>query len=158
MKIIDDFLPSYQFKQIVDVLNNNYFPWYYNDGICYRNDPFYQYKHSFYSSRLNEKSEYLNLWDFTCRKLGVKKLHRIKVNATGRTLFKRNTGFHIDALPCPTTAILYINTCNGYTMFKEGGKVKSVANRMIIFNSNQYHAGVTCTDEKRRIVVNFNYV
>ena len=59
--------------------------------------------------------------------------------------------------PCSTTAILYINTNNGYTKFKKGGKVKSVANRMLIFDSQLEHAGVTCTDALRRVVVNFNY-
>ena len=56
-----------------------------------------------------------------------------------------------------TTAILYINTNNGYTKFKKGGKVKSVANRVVIFDSNLEHMGYACTNEKRRIVVNFNY-
>ena len=31
------------------------------------------------------------------------------------------------------------------------------ANRMVIFDSNLEHQGVTCTDEKRRVIVNFNY-
>ena len=105
MLIIDDFLPYYQFKQIVDILNDTYFPWYYNDGVNYENDSFDQYKHTFYNSNSNGGSEYLNLWDFTCKKLQVKKLYRIKVNATNKTLFKRNTGFHIDDFPCPTTAV-----------------------------------------------------
>jgi hypothetical protein len=29
---------------------------------------------------------------------------------------------------------------------------------MVIFDSNIKHAGITCTDEKRRVVVNFNYL
>ena len=157
MLIIDDFLPYYQFKQIVDILNDTYFPWYYNDGVNYENDSFDQYKHTFYNSNSNGGSEYLNLWDFTCKKLQVKKLYRIKVNATNKTLFKRNTGFHIDDFPCPTTAVYYINTCNGWTQFKKGGKVKSVENRIVIFDSNLDHQGVTCTDEDTRVVVNFNW-
>ena len=52
---------------------------------------------------------------------------------------------------------LSLNTCNGYTKFKKSGKVKSVANRMVIFDSNLEHQGVTCTDKKRRVVINFNY-
>ena len=50
-----------------------------------------------------------------------------------------------------------MNTCNGYTKLKKGGKVKSVANRMLIFDSDLEHAGFTCTDEQNRVVVNFNY-
>ena len=73
-----------------------------------------------------------------------------------KTIFNRSSGWHHD-LDNMTTAVLYMNTCNGWTQFKKGGKVKSVANRMVIFDNNLLHAGVTCTDEKRRIVVNFNY-
>ena len=55
------------------------------------------------------------------------------------------------------TSIYYVNTNNGWTHIKGHGKVKSVANRMVTFDSNQYHAGVTCTNEERRVVVNFNW-
>ena len=55
------------------------------------------------------------------------------------------------------TAILYINTNNGWTKFKGGGKIKCVENRIVIFDSNIQHAGFTCTDKKRKVVVNFNY-
>ena len=41
--------------------------------------------------------------------------------------------------------------------FKEGDKVESVANRVVIFDPTLEHRSVTCTDEKRRIVINFNY-
>ena len=34
---------------------------------------------------------------------------------------------------------------------------ESIANRMVTFNCSTKHAPVSCTDEKRRIVVNFNY-
>jgi len=57
-----------------------------------------------------------------------------------------------------TTAIFYINTNNGWTNFKNGDKVESVENRLVIFDSNLEHEGVTCTDEIRRLVINFNYV
>jgi len=50
-----------------------------------------------------------------------------------------------------------LNTCNGWTKFKKGGKVDCVANRVVIFNSNLEHAGITCTDQKRKVVINFNY-
>ena len=57
-----------------------------------------------------------------------------------------------------TTSILYLNTNNGWTAIKGYGKVERVANRMVIFDSNLQHSGVTCTDKNRRVVINFNYV
>ena len=56
------------------------------------------------------------------------------------------------------TAIFYINTNNGYTLFKDGTKVDSVQNTMLIFDGSLDHCGVSCTDQKRRIVLNINYV
>ena len=50
-----------------------------------------------------------------------------------------------------------MNTCNGWTEFEKGGKVKSVENRIVIFDSNLKHQGVTCTNEQRRVLINFNY-
>ena len=56
-----------------------------------------------------------------------------------------------------TTSIFYINTNNGYTKFKDGTKVESIANRMITFPANMEHCGTSCTDKNIRIVINFNY-
>ena len=64
--------------------------------------------------------------------------------------------FHRD-FPNITTAVYYINTNNGWTEFENGDKVESVANRIVIFDSNTMHTGTTCTDEKVRVLINFNY-
>ena len=64
--------------------------------------------------------------------------------------------YHNDVDDC-ITAIYYVNTNNGTTKFKSGKEVESVANRLVIFNSNELHAGSSCTDEHRRCLINFNY-
>ena len=56
-----------------------------------------------------------------------------------------------------TTAIYYVNTNNGGTQFKNGEQVDSVANRLVVFPCHMYHAPIGHTDEKNRIVINFNY-
>ena len=38
-----------------------------------------------------------------------------------------------------------------------GDKVECVENRMVIFDSNLKHEGVSCTDQQRKVVINFNY-
>ena len=87
----------------------------------------------------------------------MKKLTRIKANLNPRTLFNIKAGYHYDYKDI-MTAVYYINTNNGWTTFKKGGRVKSVANRIVVFDSNLLHSGVSCTNEKIRMVVNFNYV
>ena len=54
-------------------------------------------------------------------------------------------------------AIYYLNTCDGYTYFKGGTKVESIANRIIIFPSEVWHGGTSVTNADRRVVINFNY-
>ena len=56
-----------------------------------------------------------------------------------------------------TTSILYMNTNNGWTEIQGSGKIDCVENRAGTFNSNLMHSGYTCTDQKRKIVINFNY-
>ena len=40
---------------------------------------------------------------------------------------------------------------------EDGTKVESIANRMVTFPSNMKHKGTSCTDERTRVVINFNY-
>ena len=159
VKVVDNFLPEYQFKQIQDMLieKDPIFPWYYNDDICYENDGKFQFTHTFYNHNDGTKSYYYSLLDACQEKLGAKRISRIKANLTTRTVFHRKTGWHFD-INDMTTSILYLNTNNGWTAIKGYGKVESVANRMVIFDSNLQHSGVTCTDKNRRVVINFNYV
>ena len=62
-----------------------------------------------------------------------------------------------------TTSIFYVNTNNGYTEFQDGRiamentKIKSVANRLVTFPASLKHRGTSCTDEKIRVVINFDY-
>ena len=166
MEVIDNFLSPYHFRQIKDGVLSDVFPWFYNDIIVLPDeDDLYQFVHNFYNiDRGGITSEDYPLCDAIQQKLGVKRLDKIKLNLNTRTVFNRKTGYHTDQrhpkgdYPLhQKTAVFYLNTNNGWTEFKKGGKVKSVANRIVIFDSNLEHTGVTCTDEKRRVIVNFNY-
>ena len=53
---------------------------------------------------------------------------------------------------------LYLNSNNGYTRFKEGGKIFSERNKLVKFKGNKYHTGSTCTDKEYRSIINFNYI
>ena len=163
IEVIDNFLPSFQFKQIQSVLMDGQFSWYYNDYIGYSDDKKevgkFQFVHTFFNEdppRNGVASIFYPAMEPSINKLNVRTLHRIKANLNPRTIFHRNGGWHID-YPDITTSVYYINTNNGWTQFKKGGKVKSIANRLVKFDSNLEHAGFTCTDEQSRVVVNFNY-
>ena len=160
-EVIDNFLPNYQFYKLQSLLMGTEFDWYYNDGVTHPDDGLYQFIHTFYkwsptssfqlpTSSFQWIEPYLSFFN-------MKKVYKIKANLNPRSGSHIKAGYHIDNIPCSKTAILYVNTCNGGTEFKKGGIIKSVANRVVIFDPTLEHRSVTCTDEKRRIVINFNY-
>tara|TARA_R100000008_G_C3572653_1_gene163194 strand:- start:1046 stop:1528 length:483 start_codon:yes stop_codon:yes gene_type:complete len=157
MEVIDNFLPDYNFNLLQSALMGGNFRWYYNKEIVGDNDGFneFQFINFLYRDEKN-KSSFFHLLDLCISKLNIKKLHRVKVNLRPKTFFKIKSGWHID-YPDMTTSILYINTNNGFTKFKNGKKVKSVANRLVTFDSNLRHCGYSCTNKQVRVVVNFNY-
>ena len=159
VQVIDNFLPSYEFKKIQNILTGEEIPWRYNSQVVSTNFDNYQYVHTFFDQRYpwnGISSTYNPIFSFCLQSLQVEKLYRIKSNSNPKTFFRRNLGYHVD-VPNVTTSVFYVNTNNGGTKFKNGTFVRSVENRMVIFDSNQEHAGVTCTDKNVRVVVNFNY-
>ena len=82
-------------------------------------------------------------------------LIRAKAVLTPKTENPRFSGFHID-YPNMTTATYYLNSNNGYTEFRDGSRIESISNRMLVFDSNLEHQGITCTDKKIRVLINFN--
>ena len=167
MKIIDNFLPDYQFKQIQSIFLGESFPWYYHEQIVNSGEDGYNSKdyffvHGIFRNGIPSSNYYQVLQNSSLFSLlGVKEFERIKVNLNPRTLFNKRSGWHVDYeanSEVKNTAVYYLNTCNGYTKFKKGGKVKSVENRIVIFDSQLYHQGYTCTDQKRRVVMNLNWI
>ncbi len=158
VEVIDNFLPSDEFKQIQSYILSDDFTWNYNNGILGDDYPrgFYQFTHAFL---VNGKLLDYNLLKFCTDKLGCNKILRVKANLNPRTIFHRNSGLHRDNFSDwdMKVALLYINTNNGCTKIKGYGKVKCVANRLVRFYSDTEHAGISCTDEKRKVALNFNY-
>ena len=177
MKIIDNFLPNYQFTQIKSFLLSDNFPWSYGNGILGDDVPpgFFQFYRRFFDDGRLAKDDEVPLLEPCIRGLvgeiepsvlhsifgsGYGKILSIKANLNPKTVFHGQLGYHTDFKdPSPSfkTSVYYINTNNGWTELKTGEKVKSVENRMIIFDSDIEHQGVTCTDQNRRVIVNFNY-
>ena len=162
LRVIDNFLPPDNFKKIESLLLGDNFPWFYNNNVItsIKEIGIYQFTHTFFDVR-DPWNGISSQWYGDCidpfaAKLNVRQWVRAKGNLLPRTVFNRNTGYHVDIHRC-TTAVYYVNTCNGYTKFKSGEKVKSVANRIVIFDSSTYHAGFTCTNSDVRVTLNLNY-
>jgi hypothetical protein len=160
MKITKNFLNKDLFKKISNTLIENNFPWFIQFGVNKIKDGNIQFTHLFYQDTAN--STYFTMLEPILYKLNIKKLHRIKANLILKTKKIIEHGYHTDyedlniAKNC-NTAILYMNTNNGYTKFKNKKIIKSESNKFISFNSNMLHTGSTCTDNDIRLVINFNY-
>ena len=55
------------------------------------------------------------------------------------------------------TSIFYMNTTDAPTILEDGTEIECRANRLVSFPYDTYHAGVLCTDQQYRIVINLNY-
>ena len=169
MKIEDNYLSQEEFDKLQDLILSGKISWKYGKGIDYPGEEYnekkFQFGHIFYGNDLpqsplmNELNPILNI-------IKPISIWRIKANLLTRTPDIVENSFHADIgdlenspekLKQWTTSIFYINTNNGYTIFEDGTKVESVANRMLSFPSNMKHTGTSCTDEKIRVIINFNY-
>ena len=159
LEIIDNFLPEKEFEYLQKIMLGINFPWFFSNFCLSPNDKNqfkFQFVHNIFRYDLGQCSNAYPLFNKCEKLLEVSKLVRIKANLNTRTVFKRKTGFHNDYANMKTS-VFYLNTNNGGTKFKRGKFVRSVGNRMITFDSNYDHTGVTCTDQNNRVVVNFNY-
>ena len=159
MEIIDNFLDQNDFEQILELHlgKQGHLPWYYGGAVT-GEDPTEEkhFSHMFYGFDQPVSEWMKQLLPFK-DKLGINSLVRIKSNLTTKTPEIIEHGFHRDVEFLCKTAVYYVNTCDGYTKFEDGSIVESVANRVVIFDSNMKHTGTTCTDTDARVVINFNY-
>lgn len=165
VEIIDNFLSDQQFSYITQSIPNN-IPWDYADGVNVLGENLNKYDwqmvHLFYHHPHFVSNTFPMIQPLV-DKINPIVLQRIKLNLNPAADKIVEHGFHIDIEPESiankfTTAIYYINSNNGYTIFEDGTKVNSIANRLVKFPANIKHSGTTCTDEKYRLVINFNYI
>ena len=166
MKIIDNFLAKEDFLKIQQLMLSKEFPWYFQHGINKLDSDIdindYQFTHVFYMDNA-VRSHMLDTLQPLISKLKIGAIIKIKANLLTHTPKIIKHGFHIDyhhhtKLKDAKTAVFYLNTNNGYTLFENNKKVMSVENRVALFNLNTPHSGTTSSDSKRRVVLNFNYI
>tara|TARA_R110000796_G_scaffold194668_1_gene311022 strand:- start:70 stop:558 length:489 start_codon:yes stop_codon:yes gene_type:complete len=159
MKIYKQFLPKKIFSQLKKAMMGDYFPWYFNDYINKKKEKTKNFQFTF-TFMTNNNYECWGKWQEimipVLKKIKHKKMNRVKANLLTRTNKIFEHKYHVDQKK-GTTGILYLNNCNGYTIFENGKKITSEENKYVEFDSSLQHTGSSCTDEKRRVVINFNY-
>jgi len=162
MQVYKDFLKRKHFAAISELLLSPRFPWFWNDEINYpgKGETGFQFVYTF--MRNDEQACSDKVFDIiepVIDLLKPKSIRRIKANLSPRDCKNTVAGMHTDSNYNESThsAVFYINTCNGYTLFETGEKEMSEANKIVVFPSWIPHSSVTATDEKRRVVLNLNY-
>jgi len=165
MKIEDNFLDIKEFREIQTNIMGGDFAWFYQNVITNYNDvDKFQFCHLFYANGQATSQSLNTLQPILDKIQNIHSLWRIKSNLLTRTPKIVENELHNDMIGMPeekikqwTTSIFYINNNNGYTRFEDGTKVESVANRLVTFSADTKHTGTSCTDERTRVVINFNY-
>lgn len=167
IKVIDNFCDAEEWKRLQEAFSEQ-FEWTIgnildeSDLMCDK-EYNHQYVHGIY--RMAPQSKYYDYILPIIAKLNVRSLVRAKLNSVCRENEIITHGFHID-MNFPEspegqngckTAIIYLNTNNGFTIFEDGTKIESVANRCVTFPVNYRHSGTTCTDVFRRVALNLVY-
>ena len=118
MNIYKNFLTKDQFNSVEKAIMGDRFPWYFNDKVVDGNDGFYQFTFSFIlDDQKNCDSAAMNILKPILDKIKYKKMRRIKANLLTKTEKIIEHGFHTDYSNV-TTGIFYLNTCDGYTKFR----------------------------------------
>jgi len=167
IEVVDDFLPEEQYQLIYDYFMGNLNKgdiahscvWTYHSGISLPNDGHFQFIQQIFC-RNTIISPAFSILNPILQKENVVAVARIKANMLLKTedLLVFDWAFHTDLTDTPaTTAIYYINSNDGYTLFEDGLKIESIANRFVKFPCNYKHTGTTCTNTDRRVLINFNY-
>ena len=157
--VINDFISDNDFDKIQKVLLGSDITWGYSPNVAHEgdNDTGYFF-HMFYNFG-EPKSNYLRdgLINPILHKLKMQIPIRMKGNLYPSTQTLKQHAPHVDYEYKHKAAVFCINTCNGGTTI-EGETIKSVANRMILFDGSKPHNSSTCTDAPARVNINFNWL
>jgi len=155
-EIINNFLEKNLFDKLKTILFSEQISWFFKNHQT--TDDNYFFNHCFYNKHMACSPLFDEILPIL-KKLNVIALIEARANLLLKqeNIFKSN--FHIDRNFKCKTAILYMNTCNGYTLLDdvENIKINCEENKMLIFDSRIKHCAVSQTDVNRRIVINFNY-
>ena len=161
VKIQDNFLEQNYFNKLIKISGGEFCPYFIQNHVNSVDDNHFQMTHTIYTDWAPRSDLYGELGPIF-QKLNMFTLLRCKINLLPRTDKVIEHGFHIDisdGFDRCKTAVMYLNTNNGYTLFEDGTKVESVANRLVTFNNSTKHSGSTNTcDEPYRLVLNMDYI
>ena len=170
-KVIDNFLDEEYFDSLVTLFGDNkkkedkVVPWFFQTAVANSLvvDNLFYMTHMLYEDNAPRTESgatysYYNYIIPLLEKLEVKCVIRVKANLYPHTETIHEHPMHVDMNYSHSGAILSLNTCDGYTKLKDGTKIDSVANRVLLFDASNEHCSTTTTNVSARINININYI
>ena len=169
-QIIDNFLNKDDFEELKIFLMSPRSQWRFVDFIVHKDgrdqDKDGYFVHSFtdrdpisFLERFTVSPDYQKvnrLMDCIKKKVNYRQILRVRSSLYPRREDQKQDPFHIDYNFNHKVCIFYVNTNNGFTLFENGEKVNSVANRLMIFDGLEKHCSVVQTDTSARYIININ--
>jgi uncharacterized protein (UPF0248 family) len=158
-QIFDNVLPEEDFQNIKNSMLNPNFPWNYTPVVSNKKENLpisasYYFTHQFWSGFQTEPESHV--FAPILNQIECHAVMRIKGNLYPSTETIVHHMDHIDYEFPHRGAIFYINTNNGLTVI-DGKEVESIENRLLLFDPTIPHHSTTCTNDKCRVNVNFNF-
>jgi hypothetical protein len=158
-EIKDNFLPQKNFENIRNFILNQNFSWNLTSVVSNEEENLpvnssYYFTHDFWSGFHTEPEA--QIFAPILNEIECRAIIRIKGNLYPSTEKIIHHMDHIDYEFPHRGAIFYLNSNNGFTVI-DGKKIESVENRLLLFNPTILHHSTTCTDNKCRLNVNFNF-
>ena len=180
IKVIDNALPQLLADKLFEITHSSDFPWFLTRDVykVITEDSntvnTIQMGHTIFDSDSDDPVHNPNLWLVCLEALGLiikttpnplMVKFNLLLNNSNMSEGKYNTPHVDNALKNSLSIIYYVNDSDGDTIifnetdtpFTIKQRITPKKNRAVIFDSNLEHMGYTCTNEKRRVVVNFNY-
>jgi len=159
-KIIDNVLPNEEFQNIKNSILNIDFPWILTTVVTNKEENLpttasYYFTHEFWSG-FNVRPE-SQIFAPLLNIMECKAIMRIKGNLYPSTETIVHHDNHIDYEFSHKGAIFYLNTNNGLTILENEIEVESIENRLLLFDASKPHRSTSCSDDKCRVNINFNY-
>tara|TARA_Y100000401_G_scaffold37371_1_gene27997 strand:- start:702 stop:1232 length:531 start_codon:yes stop_codon:yes gene_type:complete len=172
IEVIHNALPEDQYEFVKEVFEDKHCQhgtcWIQNFGIAERdtehcNLDHYMFCHTGYVEGYQPTPAFTKVEPYITRLLNVRRYLRFKANFYPRTKTIDKHPWHCDEFRKVTgldvkTALLSLNTCNGYTAFEDGTKVPSTDNTLILNPTDVRHMGTSTSNANYRINLNINYI
>jgi len=159
-EIVDNFLDKDKWEAIYEMCcGSNGLPYFINNGVATNDDPnpyHFYFTHTFYNN-YDIQSSCVKVLQPLINKINPLSIIRIKGNLYPRTKNVDVHEPHIDYDFNHKGAVYMVNDNNGFTTMSDGYKVKSVANRIVFFNPSLTHSSSSCSNQKYRSTINFNF-